>query len=263
MPMCYCEPLPHASGLRMRRRRNNEPAAFRQAASGRCLFRRAASSSPLPRGKRAVTGIDANENSPTTRNAGQKSDQTIVALPLEDCVRSAARCPQSSRRVRAKVAGSHSRRSSRRPTSRLGISAYASELSDVNCSDGKMPPHQHDTPDQPMRRAWKEQAIDRDGETRKRRVEHQHRAKDRSARVTARRDGLHEDRAERRRASDRARLERRHAEPFLQRERQQKRRRAEPDAKERSARGRSRENWGCARAADRAPATRRGSHTAS
>jgi hypothetical protein len=37
-----------------------------------------ATSSPAPGGSRRVIGIDANEHSPTTTNAGQKSDHTIV-----------------------------------------------------------------------------------------------------------------------------------------------------------------------------------------
>lgn len=37
-----------------------------------------ATSSPAPGGSRRVIGIDANEHSPTTRNAGQKSDHTIA-----------------------------------------------------------------------------------------------------------------------------------------------------------------------------------------
>lgn len=36
-----------------------------------------ATSSPAPGGSRRVIGIDANEHSPTTTNAGQKSDHTI------------------------------------------------------------------------------------------------------------------------------------------------------------------------------------------
>jgi hypothetical protein len=39
-------------------------------------------SSPASCGRRAVTGIDTNETRPTSTNAGQKSENTMLGWPL-------------------------------------------------------------------------------------------------------------------------------------------------------------------------------------
>src|SRR5262249_5771184 len=91
-------------------------------------------------GSFAVTGIDAIENRPTARNAGQKSVQTIVLCPCSVC-ETCSTMPAIVTPRPSEICWTTLATLVARPTSWLGISAYASECSDVNCKDGNPPPN--------------------------------------------------------------------------------------------------------------------------